>query len=590
MIKDSEQLEKLIQSFKRAEERVSNVLADSKTNTVQKLKISLDKTLKSINLELKEETKNWANNDLRSAYREGANKIGELPKGKTDNGFNREVVLNPYIEISDKLSKATETTRNAINQIIDSKSKNGLTSIYDVKKAIEKEMQKQNGSLIVEYNNGAKVPLSAYASMCARTERIVTSNTGSINRCQDLGIDLVRCTKVANCCPYCKYYEDKIYSISGKDKRFPPLYGSDGPFKSGYNIMHPNCRHEFLPFVEKLYTENEIQELQKQSKTFTKRAKDDKIFDVYNKNQSYLKQLNSEYVEYKSLKSQYGDDFPYKTLGSFRRGKRADSETYRKIIRQLQNSIKNTKSVTVLNSKDLQEVNAKLKSFIDEVEIDKLTNLNNINIVAEKLSEITQKYGIKIKRLDLASSATANASATFDAIRLNQKYFNSNHKTRDFRKEIEESYEKFFGYKSEGGEIYLRNKKQIDAVLSTLEEKYKYDRFTYADESGRIEDTILHECGHVIHNQLMGLGPNGYKIKDFMTESELKTALQFKDKWQFDIATKLSHSDDIYKIGYYANKNQRELFAECFVAYETGRKIPKYVEEFFDEFLGGKKK
>ena len=329
MIEDSEQLTRLIKSFQRAEERVQNVLNDRRSNTVQKLKINFDTVLNKVDLSLTQETKAWADKDLERGYNEGAKKIGSIPKGQHETRFSKDVVLNPYIEISNKVSKATSDTRQAINKIIDDCAKDGITSVYDVKKAIQKEMFKQNGSLLVEYSNGAKVQLSSYASMCARTERIVSVNTGSFNRCKDLGIDLVRCTKVPGCCPYCRKYEDKIYSISGNDKRFPALYGSEGPLKHGYNIMHPNCRHEFLPFVEKLYTEEEIKDLQKQSNTFTKYSKNDKIFDEYNRAQAIISKQRREYSQYKYMQSQLGEDMPYKTIGGFRRAKRHYDKTYK---------------------------------------------------------------------------------------------------------------------------------------------------------------------------------------------------------------------------------------------------------------------
>ena len=363
MIEDSEQLTRLIKSFRRAEERVMNVLNDRTSNTVQKLRINFDRELKKVDLSLTQQTKSWANRDLEVAYNEGAKKIGSLPRGQPETKFSKEVVLNPYIEISSKVSKATNDTRRAINKIIDDSAKDGITSVYNVKQAIQKEMFKQNGSLMVEYSNGAKVQLSAYASMCARTERIVSVNTGSFNRCKDLGIDLVRCTKVPNCCPYCRKYEDKVYSISGRDKRFPALYGGDGPLKHGYNIMHPNCRHEFLPFVENLYTEDEVKDLQKQSNVFTNYSKDDKIFKEYNRTQNTLRQWRSELNEYNNLKSTYGKAFPYSTLGAFRRGRRANSETYRrlrgeKLYEEGQFLTQNGKSYTknLINVKNLNQV------------------------------------------------------------------------------------------------------------------------------------------------------------------------------------------------------------------------------------------
>jgi hypothetical protein len=151
-----------------------------------------------------------------------------------------------------------------------------------------------------------------------------------------MGRDLVICTSINSSCAICRKFEGKVFSISGQSKKFPPLYtGPNAPFAKGYNIIHPNCRHEFLPFIDELYTEKELAELEKKSNRFVNYTGKEKIFASYREQQSKLRQYREEKIEYDEMKAEFGKDMPYETLGGFRRAKRADSEEYKQAHKML---------------------------------------------------------------------------------------------------------------------------------------------------------------------------------------------------------------------------------------------------------------
>lgn len=56
--------------------------------------------------------------------------------------------------------------------------------------------------------------------------------------------DLVVCSSHECTCEICSAYQGRVYSVSGKDKRFPKL--PDEVFK--YQGFHPGCRHTFFPY------------------------------------------------------------------------------------------------------------------------------------------------------------------------------------------------------------------------------------------------------------------------------------------------------------------------------------------------------
>ena len=332
---DSKQLQALLEAFTQAEQRVQSVLLTTKAGTVSELKIEMNKKLDKISLSLTEQSKKWAEKDLEDAYKEGVQKIN----GKNDRTLHQseDSIVNSYIELSTRVQTATDNAKNIINEAIREaeKTKYGAT-VGNVKDIIQDTLAKENASMFVEYSNGAKMPLDAYASMLARTSRIESSNTGAFDRCNKLGIDLVRCTTMTGCCKYCRLYEGKVYSISGNDTRFPSLY--DTALQRGYNIMHPNCRHEFIPFIEELQSPEELKQLIKNSNNFEEPNKDDVLMKKYLKDQATLRQWRSELNEYNKLKAKLGNDMPYSSLGAFRRGRRANSVIYQKLHKQLLDS------------------------------------------------------------------------------------------------------------------------------------------------------------------------------------------------------------------------------------------------------------
>lgn len=326
---DSKKLQELISIFKSAEERVESVLLETNAESVEDLKIKVDKKLERVNVGLIKDSISWAKTDLPTAYKEGERKIDGSISRRLH--IDETAIESSYISLAQNVQHATDHAKNVVNQAIkEAESLHGYgATVGNVKDVIQETLARENGSMIITYNNGAKIPLSAYAQMLARTSRIETANTGSFDRCKELGLDLVRCTKVPGCCPYCFKYEDKVYSISGRDTRFPSLY--DTALQNGYNIMHPNCRHEFLPFAAELERPEVVERLIKESNHFEDHDPNSKLFQLYNRNQALQRQWIKESREFHEAKALYGDDMPYQTLGGFRRASRSGSPQYEAI-------------------------------------------------------------------------------------------------------------------------------------------------------------------------------------------------------------------------------------------------------------------
>ncbi len=326
---DSDKLKRLVAAFKSAEESVQTIVLKTKGKTVEEYKLKVEKKLDRINVGLVKQSMSWANSDMPKAYKDGKDSVDSSRMSRAR--IARTDIENTYIQLAHNVQHATDTEKDNIRSAIERaerENKHGAT-VGAVKDIIQEELSKNNASMVIEYNNGAKMPLSAHAEMLARTSRIIASNTGSFDRCKELGIDLVRCTTVVGCCPYCKKYEGKVYSISGRDTRFPALY--ETALQSGYNIMHPNCRHEFIPFVEEMENPENLKKIIEDSNHFEELDKNDKMFKLYNRNQALQRQWVDESREFHRLQAKYGEDMPYKTLGGFKRARRQGSLQYKQL-------------------------------------------------------------------------------------------------------------------------------------------------------------------------------------------------------------------------------------------------------------------
>ncbi len=142
-------------------------------------------------------------------------------------------------------------------------------------------------------------------------------------------------------------YQGRVYSISGNDSRYPALYKT--AFKSGYSIIHPNCRHSWSPYHVELYSEEEKRQALERSNRSWRPDGDGRRFQQtetlrtqYAVGQQKLRQWNAEILEYERMKDHYkkiGQPPPYSTLGAFRREARKPREQQSVALQEMRSRI-----------------------------------------------------------------------------------------------------------------------------------------------------------------------------------------------------------------------------------------------------------
>jgi len=201
------------------------------------------------------------------------------------------------------------------------------STVQDMKNNLIERL-KNEGFMTVQYGQGKnayQVSLDAYAQMVARSTTREAGNLARENQLIENGYDLVEMTTHYPTCEKCAMYQGRVYSISGKDKRFPALM--ETAFKSGYRNVHPNCRHVIVPWIEELQTDEEIKEMISKSNKDFKDIRSDAEKGLYSKQQAENRRIRQDRYQWERYKQRLGEDAP-KSFHAFRKIKKANSKAW----------------------------------------------------------------------------------------------------------------------------------------------------------------------------------------------------------------------------------------------------------------------
>lgn len=139
-------------------------------------------------------------------------------------------------------------------------------AMFEVNKALRSQ-----GLFAFVDKGGKRWTLESYCAMSTRTASSQSTNLGDVFA--DEEHDLYYIVPHAGSCPLCAKYEGRVYSRSGKNKKYPPLAsafskidpnGTDD-LDNTYWTIHPNCRHKIIKYVEETKTKAKRNEMIKQS-------------------------------------------------------------------------------------------------------------------------------------------------------------------------------------------------------------------------------------------------------------------------------------------------------------------------------------
>lgn len=205
-------------------------------------------------------------------------------------------------------------------------------TVADMQKDLMQRLA-NDGFLTVQYGTGKRayqVGLDSYAAMVARSTTREAGNLARENQLTENGYDLMMMTEHY---PTCEALQGRVYSISGRDKRFPPLSRA---FPSGYRNVHPNCRHVMTYWIEEMQSPEEIRAaLARSNAPFTDNRSDEEIA-LYSKQQADSRRMRADRSQFERYRQRLGEDAP-KSFHTFRRIKNADGQKWKEMQEKYRN-------------------------------------------------------------------------------------------------------------------------------------------------------------------------------------------------------------------------------------------------------------
>lgn len=264
-------------------------------------------------------------------------------------------------------------------------------TVADMQKDLMQRLA-NDGFLTVQYGTGKRayqVGLDSYAAMVARSTTREAGNLARENQLTENGYDLMMMTEHYPTCEACAVLQGRVYSISGRDKRFPPLSRA---FPSGYRNVHPNCRHVMTYWIEEMQSPEEIRAaLARSNAPFTDNRSDEEIA-LYSKQQADSRRMRADRSQFERYRQRLGEDAP-KSFHTFRRIKNADGQKWKE-MQSLYRS-KSPKNV------DFSAENDIIKAGSDDVtEIIKLGKINTQPLKSEFNNILTDDIIITNERIE----------------------------------------------------------------------------------------------------------------------------------------------------------------------------------------------
>lgn len=301
-------------------------------------------------------------------------------------------------------------------------------TVADMQKDLMQRLA-NDGFLTVQYGTGKRayqVGLDSYAAMVARSTTREAGNLARENQLAENGYDLMMMTEHYPTCEACAVLQGRVYSISGRDKRFPPLSRA---FPSGYRNVHPNCRHVMTYWIEEMQSPEEIRAaLARSNAPFTDNRSDEEIA-LYSKQQADSRRMRADRSQFERYRQRLGEDAP-KSFHTFRRIKNADGQKWK----EMQSLYRSKFPKNVDNSGEsgiIEESNKKAITPITDTSIERVPNVKISGYTDEQCSIIQQQHK-ELLRYSRDSNESKEVAFVFDSELNNRKEFKGSDDKLDF--------------------------------------------------------------------------------------------------------------------------------------------------------------
>lgn len=395
-------IQKEVMKYLRADKNYQKEIAENTKAYKQEIQDIIDETLKKIEEAggmAVEEAGNMAwNNDLSMWQQHGVNlkkpntlsqlmkafqlqTVGELRNLTRSMGFKNTTmgktgVLQAYQREMDlallKVANGTFSYDVAVNDCVKRLAQSGLRSI--------------------DYASGRSYQLDTAARMCVRTG--ISQLAGKITEMNlnSTGHDLVITSQHMGSRPEHVPIQNKVFSFSGKNKKYPNFQASLGKGGAGYGqgdgIKGPNCTHDFYPYWEGDYIPPDVEPNEQYYKNTQKQRAMERGIRATKRELEAQKAIGGDTTELKSkLKKQRADYYAF----SEKVGIRPKDNRLRVVSGSV--DIKKTQSyVKQVKRNESRAMEEKAKSLFDVQPLEKGDTVKEVSIYKDLKNTETGRH------------------------------------------------------------------------------------------------------------------------------------------------------------------------------------------------------
>ena len=352
------QLDVLIEIYREAQARLAEIITGNYGAGTRTYYNSVLKQLERLMKQLESETGQYISTEIPRQYKKALDdtyayfKRNNLQMKRPDmfSHIHSDAVSELANEMRYHINQGISIAGRRVMRYLDTAKDNALRqaglrsaalkaaagqTVADMQKDLMQRLA-NDGFLTVQYGTGKRayqVGLDSYAAMVARSTTREAGNLARENQLAENGYDLMMMTEHYPTCEACAVLQGRVYSISGRDKRFPPLSRA---FPSGYRNVHPNCRHVMTYWIEEMQSPEEIRAaLARSNAPFTDNRSDEEIA-LYSKQQADSRRMRADRSQFERYRQRLGEDAP-KSFHTFRRIKNADGQKWKDMQEKYRN-------------------------------------------------------------------------------------------------------------------------------------------------------------------------------------------------------------------------------------------------------------
>ena len=445
------QLDVLIEIYREAQARLAEIVTGNYGAGTRTYYNSVLKQLERLMKELEAETGQYISTEIPRQYKKALDdtyayfKRNNLQMKRPDmfSHIHSDAVSELANEMRYHINQGISIAGRRVMRYLDTAKDNALRqaglrsaalkaaagqTVADMQKDLMQRLA-NDGFLTVQYGTGKRayqVGLDSYAAMVARSTTREAGNLARENQLTENGYDLMIMTEHYPTCEACAVLQGRVYSISGRDKRFPPLSRA---FPSGYRNVHPNCRHVMTYWIEEMQSPEEIRAaLARSNAPFTDNRSDEEIA-LYSKQQADSRRMRADRSQFERYRQRLGEDAP-KSFHTFRRIKNADGQKWK----EMQSLYRSKFPKNVDNSGEsgiIEESNKKAITPITDTSIERVPNVKISGYTDEQCSIIQQQHK-ELLRYSRDSNESKEVAFVFDSELNNRKEFKGSDDKLDF--------------------------------------------------------------------------------------------------------------------------------------------------------------